>query len=118
MTIISAASLMPAEPAYSGTMTVQVNGHATARFVGTRNTPATFRVECSLPITDKFAVPLAGQFGALGRTYEFEFVDGVAERDIVFDVSGEWSVSEEQINAHLPSGQQFQFGGLHISITE
>lgn len=103
---------------YIGTMRVLVNGTETPRFIGTKNIPARFRVECSLPINDSFAVPLDGLFGAQGRTYMFEFVDGIAEREVVFDVSGEWMVTEEQINAHLATDQHFQFAGVKISIAE
>ena len=103
---------------YIGTMTVTVNGSSAPRFVGQRNVAASFTVECSPPITDTFAVPLAGLFGAQGKTFIFEFVDGVAEREVVFDASGEWIVTEEQINAHLPAEQRFSFPGLNISIGE
>lgn len=103
---------------YIGTMAVSVNGQALPRFVGTRNVPALFRVECSIPLNDTFAVPLAGLFASPGKTFMFEFVDGVAEREVTFDVSGEWVVTEEQINAHLPADQRFSFTGLNISIGE
>lgn len=103
---------------YVGLMNVQVNGSSTSRFVGKRAVPSVFRVECSLPITDSFAVPLAGLFGAQGKTFMFDFVDGIAEREVVFDVSGEWVVTEEQINAHLPADERFSFVGLSISIGE
>lgn len=104
--------------AYVGQMSVQVNGSTASRFVGQRAVPAVFRVECSLPLTDSFAVPLAGLFGAQGKTFMFDFLDGVAEREVVFDVSGEWVVTEEQINAQLPAEQRFSFAGLNISIGE
>lgn len=103
---------------YIGSMTVSVDGQILPRFVGTKGLPSTFRVECSQPLNDTFAVPLAGLFGAQGKTFMFEFVDGVAEREVTFDVSGEWVVTEEQINAHLPTDQSFSFNGLNISIGE
>jgi hypothetical protein len=103
---------------YIGSMKVLVNAITVQRFVGFKNTPALFRVECSLPINDTFAVPLAGLFGAQGKTFMFEFENGIAERQVVFEVSGEWVVTEDQINAHLSQGQHFQFDGLNISIAE
>lgn len=103
---------------YIGTMTVSVNGETLPRFVGSKGVSSTFRVECSLPLNDVFAVPLAGLFGAQGKTFMFEFVDGVAEREVVFDASGEWIVTEAQINAHLPAESRFSFPGLNISIGE
>lgn len=105
-------------PGYFGEMTVQVNGEPCSRFVGMKGESATYRIECSKPISDRFAVPLQGLFGAQGKTLMFEFVDGVAEREVVFDVSGEWEVKESQINVHLPENSQFKFAGLFISIAE
>ncbi|MCU7974870.1 hypothetical protein L5M43_06200 [Shewanella sp. SW36] len=98
---------------YAGNMSVE-----NERIIGTVNTPIPFKVQCSLPINDSFAVPLEGLFGAIGRTVSLTFIDGVAERDVLFDVSGEWRITESQINAHLPFGSQFRFSGLAISITE
>lgn len=116
---LNAGLLQPQQTTqYVGTMAVSVNGQIVPRFVGNKNTPAVFRVECSYPLNDIFAVPLAGLFGAQGKTFMFEFVDGVAEREVTFDVSGEWVVTEEQINAHLPTDQQFSFPGINISIGE
>lgn len=98
---------------YAGSMSVSVE-----RIVGTVNQPILFRVECSLPLNDTFAVPLEGLFGAQGKTVSLTFENGIAERDVLFDVSGEWRITETQINAHLPFGSQFRFAGLSISITE
>lgn len=98
---------------YAGNMSVE-----TERIIGTVNTPIPFRVQCSLPINDTFAVPLEGLFGAQGKTVSLTFENGIAERDVLFDVSGEWRITEAQINAHLPFGSQFRFAGLSISITE
>lgn len=101
-----------------GSMTVLVDGVATDRAVIIAGQSATVRVECSIPLNDSFAVPIAGLFGAHGRTLQFEFIDGVAERVVSFPVSGEWVCTEDQINANLPPGQQWQFVGIKFSVTE
>jgi len=101
-----------------GTMTLTIDGDSKQRHVALVNTPNTYRIECSVPVTDSFAVPLEGLLGAKGKTVLFEFVDGVAERAITFAESGEWEVTEAQINKHLPTGQHFKFAGINISVAE
>ncbi len=103
---------------FIGSMLVTVNGDSVSRHEATAGQEDTYRIECSLPITDTFRVPLEGMLGAKGKTLIFEFVDGVAERQYIFAESGEWVVAEAQINKHLPHGQQFSFSGLHISVGE
>lgn len=103
---------------YIGTMSVTVNGSSVQRHVANTGVADIYRIECSLPITDSFAVPLEGLFGAKGRTIMFEFVNGIAERSIAFTESGEWVVNEEQINKHLPTGNHFRFSGLNLSVAE
>jgi len=106
---------------YAGSMSVTIDGQSKTRHVAQINVPNTYRIECSLPITDSFAVPLEGLLGAKGKTVMFEFVDGVAEREITFtdrDGSGEREVTEAQINKHLPVGQHFRFSGLNLSVAE
>lgn len=106
------------QPQYIGAMSVTVNGVSASRHVAVVGVADNYRIECSLPITDSFAVPLAGLIGANGKTLMFNFLDGVAERDFAFSESGEWEVTEQQINKHLPEGQHFEFSGLHISVGE
>ena len=101
-----------------GSMSVTVNGGDATRHIATVGAADTYRIECSLPVTDTFAVPLAGLLGAKGKTLMFEFVDGVAEREFTFSESGEWEVTEVQINKHLEHGQHFSFSGLNISVGE
>lgn len=103
---------------YAGSMSLTIDGQAKSRHVATVGVANTYRIECSLPITDSFAVPLEGLFGAKGRTIMFEFVNGIAERSITFTESGEWVVNEEQINKHLPTGNHFRFSGLNLSVAE
>lgn len=103
---------------YIGSMSVTVDGQPKPRHVATAGVENTYRIECSLPITDNFAVPLEGLLGAKGRTVMFDFINGIAERAITFTESGEWTVTEEQINKHLPIGQRFRFAGLNLSVAE
>lgn len=106
------------EPQYAATMSVTVNGNSAARHEATAGVADTYRIECSLPITDSFRVPLEGLLGTTGKTVIFDFTDGIAEREFTFTASGEYQITEAQINKHLPQGQHFQFSGLHISVGE
>lgn len=105
-------------PGFIGSMSAIVNGAAADRISTPVGQPVTVRVECSMPITDTFNVPLVGLFGAPGKTLAFNFVDGVAERAVTFTASGEWEATEDSINLHLPPGQKFRFAGLKISVSE
>ena len=101
------------QPEYIGAMTVP-----TSRIVALVGEPFTVKVTCSVAINDTFAVPMQGLYGSEGRTITLNFVDGMAERELTFDKSGEWQVTEEQINVYLADGQKFQFDGLTISVAE
>lgn len=100
-------------PVYLGTMAVEQS-----RLVANVGIPFVVKVTSDIPITDNFAVPLTGIFGSEGRTIELAFVNGVAERELTFEKSGEWQVTENEINAYLPAGKKFMFDGLIISVAE
>jgi hypothetical protein len=71
----------------------------------------------ALPITDDFAVPISRVHGDVDQTVRASFVDGVAQMLVPFDRSGEYAVTEEWLNYHLPPEQQMDFDSFYISVT-
>lgn len=74
--------------------------------------------ESVLPINDSFAMPIRRVYGAVERTVMMEFIDGVCSKSIAFNDSGEFEVSHELVNMHLPEDSQFEFDGFYISVVE
>lgn len=72
-----------------------------------------------LPVSQDFVLPIAGIAGAISRAKRVTFVDGVATSDIAFNQSGLWEVTENEVNADIPSiANQFKFDGLRFKIYE
>lgn len=69
-------------------------------------------------VTDDFAMPIKRVGGAVERTVLVSFVDGVCSKSIAFNDSGEFEVSQELVNMHLPSDSHFVFDGFYISVVE
>lgn len=71
-----------------------------------------------LPLSDTFAVPVRRIGGAVERTVGISFTDGVASKDITWPSSGEFEITKDLINMHLPPEQHFKFERLVFSVYE
>lgn len=71
-----------------------------------------------IPVTDSFAMPIGRLGGTNYRTLLMEFVDGVCEKTSTWLDAGEFEVTPDMINIHLPPEQQLEFSGFNISVVE
>lgn len=71
-----------------------------------------------VPLSDTFAVPIRRIGGAVERTVGVTFTDGMASNDISWPSSGEFEITEDLINMHLPREQHFKFERLVFSVYE
>lgn len=67
---------------------------------------------------DTFAMPIQRVNGAIEKTVGMTFVNGVCNKEIVFNSSGEYEVTENLVNMHLSSENKLDFKTINISIYE
>lgn len=65
---------------------------------------------------DSFVMPIKIVGGAVARSVLMTFVNGVCNKDVSFTNDGEYQVTEQLINMHLPEGSKLDFEGFSISI--
>lgn len=65
---------------------------------------------------DSFVMPIKIVGGAVARSVLMTFVNGVCSKDISFTNDGEYQVTEQLINMHLPDDAKLDFDGFSISI--
>lgn len=71
-----------------------------------------------IPITETFTVPIKRVSGAIERTIRISIENGESHITINWPNSGEFLVTKDLVNMHLPIDQQFDFDGLKISVYE
>lgn len=72
-----------------------------------------------LPVTQSFALPMAGLLGTSPRLIDIDFTNGAANFDISWPNSGLWEVTEAQVNMDIADpAQHFRFGGIRIKVRE
>ncbi len=70
-----------------------------------------------LPLNDSFAVPIRRVGGAVEMTERADFSNGAALISVPFMQQGEFEVTQELVNMHLPPEQRMVFSGLNITVT-
>lgn len=71
-----------------------------------------------IPITDLFAVPVYQLGGIVAQSVSANFLSGVAQVSVTFPESGEFVVTEEGLNLHLPEEQKLSFQPFYISVLQ
>lgn len=72
-----------------------------------------------LPIDQTFRMPLVAADGSNDRRLiRVNFVQGVAQFDVLLTVSRHWRVDEETINLNLQPHEKLQFAGLDVYVLE
>lgn len=69
-----------------------------------------------LPLTDTFGMPIYQLGGIVDQTIAVNFIDGTAQLFVTFDKSGEYVVTADGINLHLPDEQKLDFESFYISV--
>jgi hypothetical protein len=71
-----------------------------------------------IPLTDSFNVPIFQVGGIVEKTVRANFVDGITQLLVNFPKSGEYVVTQEGLNLHLPEESKLDFENLFISVYE
>jgi hypothetical protein len=69
-----------------------------------------------LLINDTFGMPIYQLGGIVEQTIGVQFIDGTAQMLVDFEKSGEYVVTSEGLNLHLPNDQKLDFETFYISV--
>ena len=103
---------------------ISITSHSVREVVNAGD-PITVHVDILDPsgdvITDlntTFQVPIGIVNGQIKRTISMEFISGQCEKTISWPESGEFEITEELVNMHLPESEKFEFEGFNVSVIE
>lgn len=71
-----------------------------------------------LPLTDVFGLPIYELGGGVNKTIEASFFNGVAQLLVQFYESGEYVVTEDGLNLHLPEENKLSFESFYITVLD
>lgn len=69
-----------------------------------------------LQVTDLYGMPIYQLGGIVAQTVGVQFYDGTAQILVSFPGSGEYVVTAEGLNLHLPEGSKIDFDSFYISV--
>lgn len=69
-----------------------------------------------LLINDTFGMPIYQLGGVVDQTVAVQFYDGTAQILVDFEKSGEYVVTADGLNLHLPDSQKLDFETFYISV--
>lgn len=69
-----------------------------------------------LQVTDLYGMPIYQLGGIVAQTVGVQFYDGTAQILVSFPDSGEYVVTAEGLNLHLPEGSKIDFDSFYISV--